>query len=156
MIIADFHIDYLNSSVEVGNSLIEKIFRLDQEFFPTPWSRNSWENLFSEPRVLAVLSRGDEIIGYSLFNLSTHDHFAHLLKIIIVPSFRSFGLGKYLLGEAIAYLEINHGIQNYFLEVEESNLGAISTYGAIGFKQIHIKKDFYGKNKSALIMTLSF
>lgn len=131
------------------------LFELDRLHFPTPWSLDSWNNLFLDhDRLLVLIKNEEEVIGFCLFDKVVADSFAHLLKIVIHPEFRSKGLSKELLSESLLNLQ-NCGCSQFFLEVEESNLAAQKLYLSLGFKMIHRKKDFYGQNRSALIMTRS-
>lgn len=128
---------------------------LDRQFFPTPWSKEAWENLFFDhDRLLIVLESDELVVGFCLFDKSVVDSFAHLLKILIHPQFRNRGLSKKLLKMAISNLE-SVSLTQFFLEVEEDNLSAQRLYTGAGFQVIHRKKDFYGENRSALIMTKS-
>lgn len=133
------------------------LFKLDQFFFPTPWSEDAWLNLFQEgmDKNLIVLLNQEEIIGFSLFELVPADSFAHLVKILVAPQFRGKGLSKKLMTEAMTSLK-NAGLKHYFLEVEAENYAAQKLYLSQDFKVIHKKKDFYGNGRDALIMTLDF
>jgi len=131
------------------------LFELDQSHFPTPWSLDSWKNLFQDhDRLLVLIKNKEDAIGFCLFDKVIADSFAHLLKIVIHPKFRAQGHSKMLLDTALVNLQ-NCGCSQFFLEVEESNLTAQRLYLSLGFKVIHRKKDFYGQNRSALIMTRS-
>ncbi|MDD4975038.1 MAG: GNAT family N-acetyltransferase [Bacteriovorax sp.] len=126
---------------------------LDRQFFPTPWGHDSWEKLFLDhDRLLILLKTQESVIGFCLFDKSVADSFAHLLKILIHPQFRNIGLSKKLLGSALLNLE-NAGCSQFFLEVEEDNYAAQKLYLSAAFQIIHCKKNFYGANRSALIMT---
>lgn len=126
---------------------------LDRQYFPTPWSLVSWQNLFFEhDRLLVVIKSDSLIIGLCLFDKSHADSFAHLLKILLDPQYRNFGLSKELLKVSMRILE-KAGYTQFFLEVEENNMSAKRLYLATGFKVIHFKKDFYGANRNAYIMT---
>ena len=126
---------------------------LDRQFFPTPWSYDSWEKLFLDhDRLLVLLMSAESVIGFCLFDKSVADSFAHLLKILIHPDYRNSGLAKTLLTAALLNLE-NVGCSQFFLEVENDNHAAQKLYSAAGFQIIHCKKNFYGANRSALIMT---
>ena len=132
-----------------------ELFKLDREFFPTPWSLESWQKLFLEhDRLLMVLQVEGEIFGFCLFDKSSADSFAHLLKIIITPNQRGKGLSQKLLETSLLTLK-KSGCSELFLEVEETNHAAINLYRRVGFQVIHSKKNFYGTNRSALIMTKS-
>lgn len=129
------------------------LFNLDKDFFPTPWDQDAWETLFlGHERLLIILNVSEEVVGFCLFDKSVADSFAHLLKIMIHPDFRKRGLSRKLLDSAILNLE-SAGCHEFFLEVEEGNCAAQSLYRSAGFEVIHRKKDFYGANRAALIMT---
>jgi ribosomal-protein-alanine N-acetyltransferase len=131
------------------------LFKLDQNFFPTPWDLQSWQNLFSsEDRLLLLALSENIIIGFCLFNISKEDSFAHLLKILVHPNFRKKKIGNQLLSDALLKLT-DLSCRELFLEVDEKNESAINLYKALGFLTIHRKKDFYGQNGHALIMTKS-
>ena len=129
------------------------LYELDQRFFPTPWSEESWFRLFEEhQRFLMLVKIEENIIGFSLFDLAPEDQFTHLLKIVINSEYRNQKLGFSLLKQSLEKLELEN-YKHFFLEVEESNLSAQKIYLECGFQKIHQKKDFYGQNRNALIMT---
>lgn len=126
---------------------------LDHKYFPTPWTHKSWVELFiTSDRLLVLLMNESEVIGFCLFDKVVADSFAHLLKIMVLPSYRGKKLGKYLLQEAILRLD-KYSCTHLFLEVEEENVAARNLYEDLGFKVVHRKKDFYGTNKAGIIMT---
>lgn len=129
------------------------LFELDHSFFPTPWSLDSWQKMFLDhERLLVVALINEQVIGFCLFEKSTGDSFAHLLKILIHPQFQNQGISKKLLVISLNDLELD-GCHQFFLEVEETNLAAQKLYSRLGFQKIHRKKDFYGENRAAVIMT---
>jgi ribosomal-protein-alanine N-acetyltransferase len=133
--------------------MVRDLSELDRLYFPTPWTIDSWAKLFIDhDRLLVVLNYQDSIIGFCLFDKSVEDSFAHLLKILIHPNYRMLGYSHKLFKMAQANLEI-HGCSELFLEVEESNHAAQRLYIGEGFQIIYRKKDFYGADRSALIMT---
>jgi ribosomal-protein-alanine N-acetyltransferase len=147
------HFNLIEGHDALSSTMAFALFSLDQNFFPTPWHKSSWENLFQgHDRTLLVANSGLETIGFSLFDLSVADSFAHLLKIIVHPELRGQGLGRKLLETHLSALQ-KEGLKHFFLEVEEENHVAQKLYHACGFKVIHRKKDFYGNNRHALIMT---
>lgn len=145
----------IESDVDLDAATLLRLKNLDQIFFPTPWSNESWDKLFYSvgKRLLLLAKQDQKLLGFALFDIVDADSFAHLLKIIIVPEQRQKGLGFSLLLEAISTLK-KMGIKTFFLEVEETNLAAVALYKRAGFKLIHQKKQFYSNGASALIMTL--
>jgi len=144
-------IEIIEDNVLFTNALANQLALLDKQYFPTPWDLGSWLHLFHHDRLLVMITIEDQVMGFCLFDKSTMDSFAHLLKILIVPSFRDLGYGHKLLLGAVSHLGLK-GINKFFLEVESDNDAAQRLYESIGFKRIHLKKDFYGKNRDALIM----
>lgn len=137
----------------IKREMASLLYELDREYFPTPWTLKNWEELQSEhDRLLVVMYGHDSIIGFCLFEKSVADSFAHLLKILVIPRERQAGGAKRLLDHSLLQLHAE-GCFNLFLEVEEDNLAAQKLYSGAGFKIIHRKKDFYGADRSALIMT---
>lgn len=136
----------------LSSSLALEISLLDGQFFPTPWTLSAWSGLHEQDRLLIVLKEGEGVIGFCLFDKSTIDSFAHLLKILIIPDRRNKGLARDLLDNAINQLD-RGGCTRLFLEVEEDNYAAQKLYSSLGFKKIHLKKNFYGPGRSAVIMT---
>lgn len=141
-----------SASAESAEALLV-LAQLDQQFFPQPWDKESWTKL-TESKFLLSMHKDSEVLGFSLFDVSFVDSFAHLLKILTIPSIRGQGLGKNLLNESIEQLK-GRGIREFFLEVEVQNLSAIHVYQQSGFKIIHRKSRFYSNGADALIMTLS-
>lgn len=127
---------------------------LDLDYFPNPWSKSDWENLFigTQDRLLVVAFEEGSIIGFSLFDFSRADSFSHLLKILIHPSKRGKGLGDDLLNFSLKTLKAWE-IETVFLEVEENNVGAQALYEKCEFKKIHLKKHFYSNGGNAWVMT---
>lgn len=137
------------------DELIKGFFELDQLYFPTPWELLSWGQLLMAPdRELSLSwledSKGN-ITGLCLFLVNQEDQFAHLVKIFVIPSAMKMGLGSLLLGDAEQSLE-RAGIRQFYLEVEQSNKGAIALYLKHSYRKIHHRRDFYGPGRGADIM----
>jgi len=45
------------------------------------------------------------------------------------------------------------GFESCFLEVEETNCGATRLYEKLGFKKLHLAKNFYGSRRNAFKMS---
>jgi ribosomal-protein-alanine N-acetyltransferase len=153
--LSEFNFTSISGHQTLASEMAFVLSELDRQFFPTPWALDAWQNLFLEhDRLLILVEMNETAVGFCLFDKSVGDSFAHLLKILIHPQHREAGLAKVLLDAALTNLKLA-GCSQFFLEVEETNLSAIRLYEAHGFQSIHKKKDFYGANRSALIMTKS-
>jgi len=144
----------VDGQYSLSTEMVQELSELDRLYFPTPWTMDSWGKLFIDhDRLLIILHNNqDSIIGFCLFDKSVEDSFAHLLKILIHPKYRKLGYSHQLFKMAQTNLE-DHGCFELFLEVEESNHAAQRLYLGEGFQIIYRKKDFYGADRSALIMT---
>ena len=138
---------------QLSDADLTQLIELDTHYFPTPWSMTLWENLKFEPdNLLIILKLGEAIVAFSLLGINRSDNFGHLLKILVHPEHRGKGLAMFLLSKTLnALKEID--IHKVYLEVEQANQTALKLYEKLGFNIIHSKKDFYGSNRSAFIMT---
>jgi [ribosomal protein S18]-alanine N-acetyltransferase len=96
---------------------------------------------------------GSEASGFTLWRKVVGDDLAHLLKIAIAPSLQGQGVGRSLLMGSIELLQGSPS--RYYLEVEESNLAAISLYHRCGFSQIDRPKGFYTGGCGELAMGIN-
>lgn len=148
--------DHIFSADSISAENIDIVGSIDLQYFPTPWKRSAWEDLFSNSSKMLTLARSSgTIVGFTLFDLNVVDSFAHLLKIIILPDIQNKGVGELLLRSCFNILTTDKKINQYFLEVEVGNQAAISLYNKCGLHIIHTKKDFYGTSKDAFIMTMN-
>lgn len=135
----------------------KKIYKLDQEFFPQPWSEKDWELTFkdTEHRVFLISDSESGLCGCALFQLNEYSEQAHLLKIMVNPVFGGKGLGFKLLSFAFEQLKISK-YTNSFLEVSTKNKRALSLYKRMNFKVLTIKKKFYSNGEDAYAMQFVF
>lgn len=67
---------------------------------------------------------------------------AHLLNLAVDPAHRRRGLGRYLLGHALA-LARAMGAHRLLLEVRASNHPAQALYRAEGFRELGLRRGYY-------------
>lgn len=145
--------EFITSPEAISGDFFLKLYQLDHENFPTPWSKEAFSSFINSHQFLfTVIYYNESIIGFTLFEIHAADSFAHLLKIMIKKESRGKNYGEILLNNALIYLK-NLGIKKYFLEVESDNLAAINIYRKVGFQRVHLNKNFYGPNRHADIMT---
>lgn len=75
----------------------------------------------------------------------------NLLKIAVLPQYRKLGVGFKLMELTFDFKKQND-IQNYFLEVRESNQSAIKLYSKFGFKTKSVREKYYDGKEDALVM----
>jgi len=67
---------------------------------------------------------------------------AEIFNLAVAPQYRRQGHGTALVTAALEGMR-SRGIQSVFLEVRESNLGAIAFYEDLGFLRSGRRKDYY-------------
>jgi ribosomal protein S18 acetylase RimI-like enzyme len=138
---------------EIAEDILEYIALTDLTQFPTPWTKIGFTDFFkTHDFFLVLVLKNNVMVGFSLFETTFADSFAHLLKIVIDKNERNLGVGKDLLDCSLKELKKNN-IKKYFLEVNENNASAIQVYKSLGFLPIHVNKNFYGAGLNAIVMT---
>lgn len=118
------------------------------------WTYSVFENELKNPNskyFVAILN--NEIVGFAGVWKSVDD--IHITNIVTKISKRHLGIASKLLEELISFSK-NENTASLTLEVNENNLNAIKLYEKYCFKKIGIRKNYYGQNENAIIMTLYF
>jgi ribosomal-protein-alanine acetyltransferase len=104
-------------------------------------TKDSDERLPEWSGPLALVSEsGGEVTGF-LMGREVVDE-AEVFTFGVAPKYRRQGHGAALVSAAIEGLR-SRGVKNLFLEVRESNLGAIAFYEKLGFTNIGYRKVYY-------------
>ena len=94
------------------------------------------------------------VLGYIVFYGTIES--TDIFEVAIKKEYQGRGFGKKLLIESMKDLiedKKNIEIKNKFLlEVNEKNKKALKLYKKIGFEEISIRKNYYGKDENAVIM----
>lgn len=77
----------------------------------------------------------------------------HITNIVTKSSKRHMGIASKLLEKLIETAKFEKATL-LTLEVNETNTNAIKLYEKYNFKKIGLRKNYYGQNKNAIIMTL--
>lgn len=96
--------------------------------------------------IVAVYDK--EIIGYISFSYIFD---IEIESVLVKSSYQRQGIGTLLLNYIFKFAKENK-INNVFLEVRKSNIGAISLYIKLGFSNISIRKKYYENAEDALIL----
>ncbi len=148
----------LNSSTQLLSKLnedeITALAIFERQIFDWPWTLDTWYSMANSSRQIFVgqLKEGDRIVGSSVYELTSPD-FCHLYKIVVDPSQRRKGYGYNLFKDMTQQAADTLGsIYDIYLEVEETNRGAIALYTALGLKETFRKPKFYQNGRTAVIM----
>ena len=120
----------------------------------TPWSSAELARIGEHSGICAYVSTGDDGICGIVIGRKVLDE-AEVLNLAVRQESRGKGEGRRLLDRLVTGYA-GAGVKRVFLEVRESNTGAIAFYLHEGFVQTGTRRDYYQEPKeSALVMELS-
>ncbi|MCG8339604.1 MAG: GNAT family N-acetyltransferase [Proteobacteria bacterium] len=145
-----------NATLDLADSDdAEFIALLSKHYVESGMSGWSWSPMrvirqIQNPDSLVLVGRSDDrIIAGAIVEYGALD--AHLNLLAVEPLYQRNGIGTCLMKyiENSALLEGNTRV---CLEVRLSNPGAREFYKALGYKEIHIKNNYYKGSESAVYM----
>ncbi len=117
---------------------LDLILDLEAKSMPHPWAREDVLALLNSDNKMAL------IIGdYGYVGVSWVLDEAEIGNICVNPEMRRIGLARKLLEELISELR-KLNMAQLFLEVDETNTGAIKLYESVGFEMYSRRKGYYG------------
>ena len=137
---------HTHKAVATDDALLAK---LERACFPSdPWSTASIASHIASPAGDARVAYADgEPIGYLFTTVIPPE--GEVLRIAILPEFRSCGAGTHLLTEFLS----DTPITDCYLEVRASNLPAICLYKKHGFAEVGRRKKYYREpTEDAIVM----
>lgn len=128
---------------------IPEIISLYQSDFSDGWNSNQLESSFDSGLFLCIGAFvNDKLIGVISATKSYDD--ADIEGLVTKGEFRNKGIASALINALIENLK-NQNIVKIFLEVRESNEGAISLYKKFNFNNISKRQKYYSNGENALI-----
>lgn len=130
---------------------IDVVCAIEERVFPSPWSRQSYEEeMENNLAVYIVAESGERIVGY-IGAWRVLDE-GHITNLAVDTDWRRQGLGRRLLG-AMERLLYHEGIEHITLEVRVSNEPALRLYRRQGYRERGLRKRYYQDNgEDAYIM----
>jgi [ribosomal protein S18]-alanine N-acetyltransferase len=130
---------------------VEAVLQLSPE--AANWPIGPLTQAFEQyPSYFLVAEQGEQITGF-ISGRQILDE-GEILNLAVKPSERSAGVGKALV-QALLERFGREKVLQVFLEVRESNLGAISFYQGLGFKQAGKRPGYYqNPPEAALVLEL--
>ncbi len=137
---------------EVKEEDLDDLLKLELEAFKRPYSLSLLKREVGLPFSIFLVAEGKEgVLGYVSGWLIGQT--AELNRIAVKRERRGEGIGKELLSSFIRECRFK-GAKEVFLEVEENNSVARKLYSSFGFKEIGVRKKYYGE-RDALIYKLN-
>jgi ribosomal-protein-alanine N-acetyltransferase len=134
---------------------LDEVQALERQLFSAdPWSAGQfWSELARVPesRWYVVARRGPRIVGYAGVFLVVPE--ADVQTVAVAAEEQGRGTGRVLLGALIDRAQ-GSGAAVLHLEVRADNAAAIGLYQAMGFVPDGRRRDYYGRGRDALLMSL--
>lgn len=141
----------MNVLYSVTNKDYEEIMEIHNLSFDNKWSIQNIEEMCKiENYSFIIIKTNDEIMGYVIL-YDTLDNF-DLFEIAVKVEYRNQGLGIKLLNALFEKCTD----RDILLEVNETNVKALSLYEKNGFVRISVRKNYYKDNKNAIIMVKKY
>jgi ribosomal-protein-alanine N-acetyltransferase len=121
---------------------------LEKRCFPNPWGEKAF--LVAPHRRYLSLWNEDACLAYLAALVVAGA--MELLRIAVHPRYRRQGLARTLMTE-LMIRGVREGVARLFLEVSDTNAGAIAFYKERGFAITGRRRDYYGSGEDALIMS---
>jgi [ribosomal protein S18]-alanine N-acetyltransferase len=117
------------------------------------WSEEALQETVKLPGVAAFVSERNGAISGIVVGRRVLDE-AEILNLAVMKGMRRHGEGRALVGHILNQLAESH-VSRVFLEVRESNAGAIAFYCGLGFEAVGTRRDYYhDPTESATVMEL--
>lgn len=130
---------------------LEKVCQIERENFSLPWSEKSFQDSMErDDTVFLTAFVNDKIAGY--LGCYCIAGVGEITNVAVDSSMRRKGIAARLM-ETLFEEGKKLQTEEFFLEVRESNTGAVAFYTQMGFVTEGIRKNFYEKPvENALIM----
>ncbi|QZA88721.1 ribosomal protein S18-alanine N-acetyltransferase [Salinarchaeum sp. IM2453] len=140
---------------DVTRADLPQIERIEQQAFPNPWPRTSFERYLDADSFLVAESEDGTVCGYVLADatIANNINIGHIKNIAVAVQYRGNGIGTRLLQHAIATLAIT-GVTIVMLEVRKTNHNARKLYERVGFSAVEVRSNYYQDGSDAIVMSM--
>ncbi|MBS7655781.1 ribosomal protein S18-alanine N-acetyltransferase [Candidatus Bathyarchaeota archaeon] len=128
---------------------LNQVYAIELLSFKNPYPKYLFDSFLSDSSILFLVCLSyEELIGYIIASLKNRS--GHIISLAVHPKFRRKGVGSTLLREILNLMK-KAKILFVKLEVNESNVAAISFYKKHGFKFVKEIKNYYEGGLNALL-----
>jgi len=132
------------------------VLDIERRSFAQPWSRAFFEKELATPFARLVVAVEEtlprpQVIGYTCRWRVTDE--VHLLNVAVHPERRGLGYGRELVSAVVGEAEAAR-VRVIFLEVRAGNVVARRLYRLVGFKDLGVRRGYYGPGQDAIVMEL--
>ncbi len=132
------------------------VLDIERRSFAQPWSRAFFEKELATPFARLVVAAEEavprpQVIGYTCRWRVTDE--VHLLNVAVHPERRGLGHGRALVAAVVAEADVARA-RVVYLEVRAGNVIARRLYRHLGFKDLGVRRGYYGPGQDAIVMEL--
>ena len=142
-------------NIEVSHMTIDDLNYISSRLstdFDGFWTYNTIKSEIEKiDSTFLVAKVNNEIVGFA--DIWKAIDVMHLMDIVVAKEYRQKNIASILLKEIINIC-VENNINELTLEVSEKNIPAINLYKKFNFKEIGNRKNYYGVDNNAVIMTL--
>lgn len=130
---------------------LDQVMEIENACFSVPWTETGFFTyLLRDDTLFLVAEDGEDIYGYCGIVMVMDE--GDITNVAVASSMRNQGIGKMLLNKLFEATK-NRGVNKIFLEVRESNAGAIHLYEKMGFVVTGCRKNYYeAPRENAILM----
>lgn len=130
---------------------LPRMVRIERASFAVPWSESAFRSVMHRDDArLIVADRAGEVVGYAAVWFAADE--GELGDIAVDPERRREGIGTRLV-EGVLEEARRRGAQQVFLQVRESNQGALRLYETAGFRKVGRRPGYYrSPSEDALVL----
>jgi ribosomal-protein-alanine N-acetyltransferase len=141
---------------EMRREDLAAVLEIERRSFAQPWSRAFFEKELATPFARLTVAEedaplGPAVVGYTCRWRVTDE--VHLLNVAVHPERRGLGHGRTLVA-AVVEESRRTGARAIFLEVRAGNVVARRLYRQLGFKDLGVRRGYYGPGQDAIVMEL--
>ena len=131
---------------------IKRVFEIESMSFDQSYGINMFQQLYDMGIGFLVAEKDNYVIGYVMFWIK-YENQGHIISIAVDKNYRRLGAGTELLVRAISILSMLK-IDAIYLEVRQSNDGAVRFYEKFNFIKDRVVPGYYEDGDAAIIMYL--
>ena len=129
---------------------VAAVATLEEENFSRPWSYDAFYKTLSDENYIVIIAKDtDALLGYCVL-LCTGEE-ADITNVCTAPAARGKGIATGMLAELMEVGE-SRGVNEFFLEVRESNTPARALYTKLGFEEIGLRKNYYEEPREHAVL----
>ncbi len=126
-----------------------KLYEIEkQSFEEEAFSKRQIALLLTDYNSISFVARvGGRIVGFIIgrIDLARNCRLGHIMTLDVAQGYRRQGVGAKLM-HAVERILIEKGVRTCLLEVREGNMAALGLYKALGYQEMGMLKNYYGKS----------